>query len=352
MKQIIVTLLLATICCHIAQAQTAEDLVKEGVALHDAGKYNEAIAKYDAALAADPTLVAAMYEKAFTLTSLKQNAEALELAKRIMSEHPDYADIANVYIIAGNALDDLNRSGEALKIYDEGIKRFPQISLFYYNKGLSLSRLNKQEEATQNFQTDLLLRPTHTSSHLFVARIYEAGDNLLPAIMAYGVFLLLEPATSGRATDAFVALQKLLKGNARTDSSGKNVNITLFLPKQSKQKEDDFSTANMSISLIGSLGIDKVLDSVGKRTDVEKMRSAMAIAIESTGNEKKKGFAWKFYVPFYADMKRRNFVETFCYLCFRSANNKDATDWLAANTKETDAFYEWMEGYTWPKKLD
>ncbi len=349
MKQLIVTLLFTITCCHFAQAQSAEDLVKQGVALHDAGKYREAIAKYEEALIAEPKLVAAMYEKAYSLTSLKQNAEALEIAKQILKEHPDYDDIANVYIMAGNALDDLNRSDEALKIYDEGIKRFPQFNLFYYNKGLSLARLNKGEEAAQNFQKDLLLRPVHTSSHLFIARMYENDNNLVPAVMAYGVFLLLEQ-NSSRTTDAFSAMQKLLKGNACADSSGKNVNITLSV--LTKKKEDDFSTANMGLSLSGALGIEKALDSIGKRTDVEKLRSTMAIIIETTGNEKKKGFAWKFYVPFYAEMKRRNFVETFCYLCFRSANNKEANDWLAANSTETVAFYEWMEGYTWPKKLD
>jgi len=351
MKQLVVTLLLAMACSCFAQAQTAEDIIKEGVALHDAGKYKEAIAKYDEALAADPKLVAAMYEKAYSLTSLKQNAEALEIAKRILKEHPDYPDIANVYSMAGNALDDLNRSEEALKIYDEGIKRFPQFYLFYYNKGLSLARLNRGEEATRNFQKDLLLRPVHTSAHLYMARMYEADDNLVPAVMAYGVSLLLESKTS-RATDAFSAMQKLLKGNARVDSSGKNVNISLFMPKQTKKKDDDFSTANMGLSLMGGLGIDKVLDSIGKRTDVEKMRSAVAMIMEQTGGEKKKGFAWKFYVPFYTEMKRRNFVETFCYLCFRSADNKEANDWLIANATEVAAFYEWMEGYAWPKKID
>lgn len=47
-------------------------LVNEGVALHDQGKYNEAIKKYDEALSLEPENILALGEKAFSTESLEE----------------------------------------------------------------------------------------------------------------------------------------------------------------------------------------------------------------------------------------------------------------------------------------
>ena len=60
-------------------AQDPEDLVAEGVALHDQGNYNGAIAKYDEALALDDEFVLAIGEKAMTLNVIGRYREAIKL---------------------------------------------------------------------------------------------------------------------------------------------------------------------------------------------------------------------------------------------------------------------------------
>ena len=55
----------------------AKSLVKQGVALHDAGKYDEALAKYSEALKLDSAYQSAYYEMSYTLFSTGKGHDAL-----------------------------------------------------------------------------------------------------------------------------------------------------------------------------------------------------------------------------------------------------------------------------------
>src|ERR1041385_5497568 len=65
-------LLIALLCALPVLAQEKLDaakLTQEGIALYDAGKLDDAIAKYKAALAADPQYATASYELGLTLAA-------------------------------------------------------------------------------------------------------------------------------------------------------------------------------------------------------------------------------------------------------------------------------------------
>ena len=107
-------------------AQTNADLlVKEGVTLFDNGRYEEALGKYNAALAIDKDHYLANYEKAYTLISLKRYEESLTLSKYILTNFPDGSDNMAVYVNYGTCLDYLGKADEAIAKYDEGIRKYP-----------------------------------------------------------------------------------------------------------------------------------------------------------------------------------------------------------------------------------
>jgi tetratricopeptide (TPR) repeat protein len=57
-------------------------VVREGIALYDQGKYDEAMLRFDQILKSSPNNSGAMYEKAQTLDKLRQFQMAIDLAAK------------------------------------------------------------------------------------------------------------------------------------------------------------------------------------------------------------------------------------------------------------------------------
>ena len=63
----------------------------EGIQLFGQNKYDDAIAKYDEALAVDPDWTEAMHGKAMALMGLERYDDAIEVGQRIVELDPDDA---------------------------------------------------------------------------------------------------------------------------------------------------------------------------------------------------------------------------------------------------------------------
>src|SRR4051812_38762152 len=122
MKKILGGLLLSFISC-IAYCQDAKTLVGEGIAFHDEGKYEEAIQKYDAAIAVDDKYFGAYYEKSYSLIAAKKYDEAIALCKYMLKQFKAEPDMPGIYTNYGTCLDLQCKQKQALDVYDEGIKQ-------------------------------------------------------------------------------------------------------------------------------------------------------------------------------------------------------------------------------------
>src|SRR5712671_3444911 len=59
-----------------------EPVIREGIALYDQGKYDEAITRYQQVLKQNPDSTAAMYELAMTYQHIRQFQTAVDLATK------------------------------------------------------------------------------------------------------------------------------------------------------------------------------------------------------------------------------------------------------------------------------
>jgi len=97
-----------------APQKSAQEWFKEGNALYNLKRYEEAVAANEQAIRLDPNYAAAYYNK-------------------------------------GNALRDFKRYEEAIVAYDQAIRFDPNHALAYYNKGLALDQLGRNKEAQQAY---------------------------------------------------------------------------------------------------------------------------------------------------------------------------------------------------------
>lgn len=327
----------------------AEKLVDEGVAYHDKGDYDGAIARYDKALALDKDNLLALSEKALTLNSLQKYDESILICQRAIETHPGENELKMVYVAYGNDLDGLKKTDKSVEIYDQGIKQFPDYYQLYFNKGISLTSVKKYDEAILCFQKSVSLNPKHAGSHNIIARILNIS-NRIPALLAYCRFLVLEPE-SNRAKENLSSLQEIMKRNVEvTGKKSINLNISPNLfgdtISNGEVKENSFISTDLLLTMDAALDYDKKNK---KKTEVEQFMRKFETVCESLKESQKGnyGFFWEYYVPYFTEMKDKNLVEPFAYIVFASSDYPDVSTWLKSNKSEIDKFYEWSKSFVW-----
>lgn len=347
MKKIVLLFWLCTFYL-IAWSQTeTEKAIQEGIDLHDKGDYTGAIAKYDQALQEDQSNYKVMYEKSFSLIALKMYDQAEELVKGVLkkSRDPEYRVLA--YINYGTIKDYQGLPGKSIEIYNKGIKEFPGHFLLHFNKGITLNSQQKPEEALVSFKNAVRLNPMHASSHYAIARLV-GHQHRIPALLSLFSFLLIERQGS-RATKNAAEFIRLLTPDVTKNENGNvtiNIDMSLIDPKN-KKKEDDFSSADLMMSLIFS--DSKVEDSLGLKTIADKLGFKMQsiINVIDETSQKPRGFFKSFYVPMVVEMKKKELITTAVYVALSSTKDSEVTDWLEQNKEQVDSFYAWFKNYQW-----
>lgn len=327
----------------------AARLVDEGIGLHDKGDYVGAVAKYDKALALNKDNLLALAEKAYSLTVLKKYDEAMATAQAAITAHPGVDELKMVYVTYGNAADGLKQTEKSIAIYDEGIKSFPDFYLLYFNKGITLSSIQKDDEAMLCFQKAVMLNNKHTSSHNAIARLSEMNSKRIPALLAYARYLALDPQ-SGRAQDNLSRMQKLLMANVEeTGKKSVTINISADMLSEAsddKAKENNFASTDLVLSMAAALDFDK---ENRKKTDVEQFLRKFKSVCSSMKETKKDnfGFFWNYYAPYFIQMEERGFLETYAYIVFSSTESADVSKWLSGHSSDIDKFLEWSKSFEW-----
>ena len=264
MKKRILLLILPLLCNTVTfgqQKEDAEKFVNEGIAYHDKGDYEGAIARYNMALALDEDNLFALAEKAMTLLSLQKYDEAIEICQTAIEKHPGENGLRLVYVTYGNAYDGLKKTDKSIEMYDEGIEQFPDFFLLYFNKGITLSSVKKYDEAINCFQKSVSLNPRHGSSHNALGALLEASGKRIPSLLARSRFLIIEPQGK-RAQANLASLQSIMKGNV--EQTGKNsvsININSDILGDSltdvKARENKFTSTDLILTMAAALDYDK-----------------------------------------------------------------------------------------------
>lgn len=352
-KIIFLLMFLLVNCAVYAQnKEEADKLVENGMTFHDKGDYEKALLIYDNALELDQDNFMALAEKAYTYLSMEKYDEAIKYCKTAIEKHPGEEELKTVYVTYGNALDNSNKTISALEIYDEGIKIFPDFYLLYFNKGITLTGLERYEESLQYFQKSVLLNPRHPGSHNALARISRIKNMRIPALLAYCRFFVLEPEGS-RARENLASVQEIMNGSAtQTGKNAVTINIDPAMLKDTTEDgariENCFSTTDLLLSLTSALDYDKKNK---KNSEVEQFIRKLE-TVCSTLKETQKdnfGFYWEYYVPYFVEMNDKNYLETFAYLVFASSDDSGVSKWLKTHETELKEFYAWSKEFEWKR---
>ena len=92
-----------------------KQLMKEGIALHDRGDYDGAIAKYEELLRENPENDTALYELGFSYRMKKEYRKSLDVAYKAAQYKSNILTL--IYVLIGNDLDDLGEPKKAIEVF-------------------------------------------------------------------------------------------------------------------------------------------------------------------------------------------------------------------------------------------
>ena len=236
--------------------------IGEGIALHKAGKYDEAIAKYKAVLAEDPANASALYEMAYSYETKGDLAQC----RAVLEPIADKSDRMQPLILnmLGNCLDKAGEGKRAIEVFRKGLKIAPENGYLLYHLAVALVGQKQKSEAKEVLIKELAVRPGHASGHYLLGQLFEEENARVPAILEYLRMLGYEAGTP-RAEDAAQRLVKLLNLGVDKAAAGEFDKARARLASAIRKivqapPEGDDSTVRQNVAFFAELEKRKLLD--------------------------------------------------------------------------------------------
>jgi tetratricopeptide (TPR) repeat protein len=161
----------------LGQAPAPVDAAAEAIRLNNLGvasmnqqKFEAALERFVAALAADASLQAARVNQAIALSALQRYDEARPLLDGVIKSDPDNA---RAWYTLGLMLRTLGESDMSLAAFERAAEIAPRDPYTHYFTGLLASQLQQQDKAVAAFQRALELDPFLVSAEFGLARAYQ-----------------------------------------------------------------------------------------------------------------------------------------------------------------------------------
>jgi tetratricopeptide (TPR) repeat protein len=129
---------------------------QRGNALFKLQRFAESIASYDKAIALNPTKYDFWYNRARSFVKLQRYEEAIASCDKAVALQPDAVEVWNY---RGSVLKRLQRYEEAIASYDKALELEPENAESWHNRGVLLGRLQRYDEAIASYDKAIALGP-------------------------------------------------------------------------------------------------------------------------------------------------------------------------------------------------
>jgi tetratricopeptide (TPR) repeat protein len=314
-----------------------DSLTQAGIKYHDNGEYAKAIEVYKEGLKIDSKSTLLNDELSLSYLHSGDNEKALKHSNFVIKQNKDH--LLPSYIAKGSALSNMGKTKRAIKVFKEGIKIFGDKYQLYFNLGITYSKMQDNKNAESAFISSITHNSNHISSHYALAIVEIQEGKRVESLMCLYYFLLLEPS-SKRAEMAYSLLKKQLGGNVRIDE---NDSIKINISFDPKIMKSEFLPAELMIPMLEASNLYKEnKDKSPEELFIDNTKSLFSVLGELLEDGKKSNIWWNFYVPFFYDLAKSEYIDVFCYYISASSNKK-AREWLKINDVRLKEFIKWVK---------
>lgn len=337
MKNFHKLLLSLIVACCIQLSASAQnntnDLIKQGVDLHNQGNYTEAINKFTEALKTDPDNDYANYEISLSLYYIKRPDDAIpHLEKAVKSQKKDLA-VAS-YSLLASIYDEKKQSAKAVDIYKEAIKINPDYPQIFYNLGIVYSRMQQYPDAENAAIEAIKHNPKNASSLRLYALVCFHENKRANALMGLCSFILAEP-TGARAAEAYGNIQHILQGGVLKDANGKT---TLQV---SGNDDKEAGTYNLSINMATISAQSKGL--AGLAMLEYQLKTTFGMVGELSAKKTDKSFFDKFFADYFYKLSQSNYMPAFTHTIALTDPKADNANWGKQNMDQINGLGQWLK---------
>lgn len=184
----------------------ADQAAAKAAALHAAGRYNEAINAYYAALTLHGDHAPALHGLGVACFQLGRRADARELVRRAVALAPGNAEYHNnlgTILAAGRQLE------EAMVCHHRALTLAPDFPEAHNNLGNALREFGRFDEALACFDRALALRPGYAEAALNRGNVLRDRRDPIAAVAAYRLAVSLNPGLADAHNNLGTALKEL-----------------------------------------------------------------------------------------------------------------------------------------------
>jgi len=167
-----------------------DQLVRQALALHQAGQAGEAEALYRQVLAAMPNHAAALHFLGLLLHQGGRSADGVALIEKSLRAAPQNPDFLNNY---GSVLRDLGRTAEAADLYRKAIAVRQDHAAARDNLASALAQLGRFPQAEEVFRGTIGRSPFHMRARIGLAETLMEVGRLDEALAVFGEALAIRP---------------------------------------------------------------------------------------------------------------------------------------------------------------
>lgn len=148
----------------------------KGIALFEAGKYQEGIKEFDTVLQLDSSLVNAWINRGKAYMEIKNYSRAVTDLQKATQLQPDDT---TAYIYLGLTHFHLGNLKECIEANTRWIELSPRSAMAYYNRGIAYGNLKDYKRAIEDFQRALKIDPNFSKAYFNLGlSYYWSGDTI------------------------------------------------------------------------------------------------------------------------------------------------------------------------------
>lgn len=303
-------------------------LIDEGVALHDAGKYEEAVEKYKQVPENDTAYTLAVSEMLLSYNYLKQYEDAVKLGRKVLKENYDLYPM--FYLNLGASLDELEYYDEAITNYDKILKKYPKNFLIQYNKGVAYLLSKRYKEAFEQFKLTLKLNPFHAKSHFQMASLALNEGKTTLGILALNGYLLIDPSSQA-GNNVLSLLNEVCTSKYKEKFESKGVEVC---------QGEDYSEIDLMVE--NYMGMSKKFK-VKSKFKLGLVKESYLVFKKLSELPENDGFWYQTYVPFFNKMLKDQMFESYSYYMMQSSGSDKHQTIVSKNKAKIDKFIPWLK---------